>query len=97
MDTVPELLKAAATTYAERRAVYGPSEIKFGQVMTALFPDGLTCTTEADFIRLGLFVQIVSKLCRYSQSVQSSPHLDSIHDLGVYAFMLEHADRTHHD
>jgi hypothetical protein len=48
--------------------------------------------TPDDFIRMGLFVQIVGKLCRYAQDFDRG-HIDSMHDIGVYAFMLEAEDR----
>jgi hypothetical protein len=88
---VPDLLADAAETYRTRRAVYGPSERKSGDVLQALFPDGLTLTTADEWTRFGIFIQIVSKLCRYTHDF-SKGHVDSIHDAGVYAFMLERED-----
>lgn len=98
-DSAPKLdfpalapMQEAAATYQARRSVYGPSEAKFGAVMAALFPDGLHLDTEAEFVRFGIFTQMLSKLCRYTHDF-STPHVDSVHDLGVYSFMLEAEDR----
>lgn len=89
--TVAGLMMAGAATQRERAAVYGDGASRFAAAMIALFPEGLTLTTEQDFKRYGLLTQIVSKLARYTNHFDT-PHRDSIHDLGVYAFMLEHAD-----
>jgi hypothetical protein len=86
------LMEAAAQTYKDRRGVYGPSEQKFADVMQALFPNGLTISTHEEMVRLGIFSQILSKICRYANDFTTG-HVDSAHDLGVYAFMLEAEDR----
>ena len=90
--TASACMREALDTYNERRAEYGPSELKFGKVMDALFPNGLILKSADDWSRVGILVQIVSKLTRYSHNL-AEPHLDSAHDLGVYAFMLEGFDR----
>lgn len=86
------LLRDALTTYHERRAQYGASEQLFADVMTQLFPEGITLRTHDDHVRYGLFTQMVSKLCRYAKDFRHG-HIDSVHDLGVYSFMLEAEDR----
>ena len=91
-----DCMKAAQRTFEERRAVYGENYLRFGRVMQAMFPDGLTVGTEEDWNRLGLFVQQVSKLTRYSNDFRNG-HVDSVHDCGVYSFMLESLDRQAED
>jgi hypothetical protein len=86
------LLRRMLETYTERRASYGPSEQRFADVMLAFFPDGLTIERREDWVRFGLFVQIASKLSRYSRDFHE-PHVDSIHDMGPYTAMLEAEDR----
>lgn len=83
----PDHLELGAKTYRERNVEYGDSYHKFGRVMLALFPDGLTIETVNKWNRLGVLVQIVSKLTRYSNDFYN-PHRDSIHDIMVYAAML---------
>jgi hypothetical protein len=90
---VPDLLADAARTYLSRRSVYGPSEVIYGKVMGEMFPDGLTLESPRDWIRFGIFNQVVGKLCRYAADFKNG-HVDSIHDAGVYAFMLEDKDRA---
>ena len=86
------LIRQAEKTYKERRAAYGPSEQLFGSVMAALFPGGVQLKEQRDWVRFGLLTQVVGKLCRYARDPLRG-HVDSAHDLGVYAFMLEAEDR----
>ena len=93
--SVPELLRACATTYEERNKLYGDNYKKFGRVMEAMFPAGLTLNTIQDFNRYGIFVQCVSKLMRYGENLDKGGHQDSAHDLSVYAAMLEELTDDH--
>jgi hypothetical protein len=90
------LLERMVSTYTERRGTYGASEQKFADIMLALFPMGLTLTTRTDWVRYGLFHQMISKLSRYTKS-WNDPHVDSVHDIGPYAAMLEAEDRRWFD
>jgi hypothetical protein len=93
MDMSPlDCMRDAQQTFAERAAVYGDNYLRFGRVMAAMFPHGINITTVEDWNRIGIFVQQVSKLTRYSNDF-SKGHIDSQHDLGVYSFMLESLDR----
>ena len=89
--TVAENLEAGAATFREHDAVYGPSYIRFGGVMDELFPDGLEISPRdvRSYIRLGVLVQIVSKISRYAESMTSGGHKDSAHDIMVYGAILE--------
>lgn len=88
--TAPELLERGAATYRERNKTYGNSYKRHGEVMRALFPNGVKLETVADHNRFGVLTMIVSKLCRYTAAPRG--HLDSIHDTVVYAAMLEELD-----
>jgi len=90
--SVEDNFKKALETFRKRSQTYGNSYTVYGQVMIKLFPKGLTLKTETDFVRFGILTQIVSKLSRYTNSFPESSHADSIHDLGVYALMLETVD-----
>ena len=46
------------------------------------------------FNRLGVFVQCISKVARYASSLPKGGHLDSAHDLMVYAAMLEEVTKS---
>jgi hypothetical protein len=86
------MLRRMADTYRERRGTYGPSEQRFADVAMAMFPQGLTLRTREDWVRYGLLHQLLSKLARYAKDFHQ-PHVDSIHDVGPYAAMLEAEDR----
>lgn len=91
-DPALPLMRRAMETRAERRGIYGASEQKFATVMMALYPKGFNLTRREDFLRFGIVTQIISKLCRYTHNPYEG-HVDSVHDLGVYSFMLEAEDR----
>jgi hypothetical protein len=84
--TVPEILTAMAQTFRERNAVYGDNFKLVAPVMKALWPEGVPSalvTTD----HWHLFELIVVKLTRLATSGIS--HIDSIHDIAVYAAMIE--------
>lgn len=81
-----------ADLFEERNKVYGDNFLHFGKVMKGIFPRGLVLETEADFNRIGLFVQVISKATRYGQSFAKG-HEDSLDDAAVYAIMLNEVDR----
>ena len=84
-------LMEAASTFRERGQVYGDAYRKFGNIMMALFPDGITIKNADDWNRYSLLHMEVAKLARYCQNF-SVGHIDSQHDLCVYAAMLESLD-----
>jgi hypothetical protein len=97
MDVVRELKRApdflieGAETFRERNAAYGDTYLDFGRVCAALFPDGIHVDAGdlPGFNRLGVLVQAISKIARYSANINTGGHQDSAHDLMVYAAMLE--------
>lgn len=89
---VPENLRKAAETYEERNKLYGDNYKRFGQIMTALFPDGILLKTIEDHNRFGVFVQIVSKITRYAEQFIGGRHADSLLDTSVYSMMLMELD-----
>ncbi len=92
--SVPGILIDAAQTYDERNIIYGDNYKHFGHAMAAMFPEGLFVKSADDWNRLGIFVQVVSKVTRYAASFENG-HQDSAHDLCVYAAMLEELTREH--
>jgi hypothetical protein len=88
-------LETAAQTYRERGAVYGNNHERLGLMMQGAFPSGLTLATPLDHERFALFNLIMVKLSRYAVAWDKGGHKDSIHDVIVYAAMLE--ERTHAD
>ena len=86
-----DCLEDALHTFKQRNKQYGDNYLTHGQVMTALFPDGVQLKTVEDYNRFGVINMIVAELTRYSQNWPKT-HQDSLHDLGVYAFILESLD-----
>lgn len=87
-------LQAALDTFRQRAKVYGDSYLRHGRIMKVLFPGGIIIESEIEFNRFGVINMIVSKLCRYAQNVEK-PHLDSVHDIIVYAAILEELDAAY--
>ena len=85
----PEILECAADTFKERNKLYGDNYLHFGEIMLALFPQGVKLMTAEDFNRFVLFTNCVGKLSRYAVNLTNGGHQDSAHDLCVYAAMLE--------
>ena len=86
-----DCMEQALKTFKERNKVYGDNYHQHGKVMMALFPEGANLSTIEDYNRFGIINMLVAKLTRYCQGWPKS-HQDSIHDMGVYAFMLESLD-----
>jgi hypothetical protein len=86
-------LSKARETFRER-SVYGHTYDQYGHVLKALFPKGLPTSVLTDveeMNRFGNLTHIVYKLMRYCNQWDAK-HIDSIHDLGVYAFIQEGID-----
>ena len=84
-------IKMALKTFEERTKVYGDNYLTHGYVMKSLFPNGVDLKTEKEYNRFGVINMMVAKLTRYCQGWPNSQK-DSIHDLGVYSFILESLD-----
>jgi hypothetical protein len=84
-------LSKALETYRTRNRVYGNNYKRFGVIMQALYPKGVTINTVHQWNRFGIILQKISKLSRYVTDPLSG-HIDSIHDDAVYSFMLQELD-----
>lgn len=90
MTTPADRLREGAEKFDEVGRKYGHGYIRFGSIMKALFPEGLTIETQEDWIRVGLFQMIVHKVVRQADDLHSEdPDPDHARDLKVYAAMLE--------
>lgn len=89
IKTAVELMEEGLSTYEERNAEYGNSYHIHGEIMNALFPEGVDINDPDSFKRFGIVNGIVGKLNRYCRNFESGGHLDSAHDLGVMGFILE--------
>lgn len=87
MKNAADILADMAETYRERNKVYGDNYKRVGAVMEALFPDGVQLDTASEYNVWHLFELMVVKMTRFANS--GLTHQDSIHDLAVYAAMVE--------
>lgn len=74
----------------ERNKVYGNNFEQTGKVLSILYPNGITLTTEKQFNRFGIIMQIAGKLARYTNN--EKPHQDSLDDLINYGTILAYLD-----
>ena len=86
-------LISAAKTFEERNEVYGDTYKRHGDVSLALFPDGVTLETAEDQNRYACLNMIIGKLTRYATNFEEGGHQDSLHDISVYAAMLNELDQ----
>lgn len=84
-----EVLAEMAETFRDRNDVYGDNWLGVGRVLHALHPEGLRMENARDFEIGHLYLLVIVKLTRFSNSLCT--HKDSIHDLAVYAAMIEAA------
>jgi hypothetical protein len=91
--TVPEIFEENIETYKERQASYGPTYRHYGTIMMGLFPNGIRVNDAETWNRLGVVQACVTKLARFCHNLD---HIDSAHDLSVYAAILEELTREHH-
>lgn len=87
-----EILTEAAATFKARNAVYGDNYKRVGEVMVALFPNGVTLKTTHDWERMHIFLLGIVKQTRYCNNWEQGGHADSIRDNTVYSAMLESID-----
>ena len=88
-----KVLRQAADTYAKRNLVYGDNYKLVGNVMAALFPEGVTLRTPEDHNRFHIFMLEIVKMTRYTENWDKGGHEDSMLDLSVYAAILVEIDR----
>jgi len=88
-----DYLDKAAETFRERGKLYGDNYVRAGNVMLAMFPQGIKLDTARDQTRYHLMSWIVGKLCRYAVQWEKG-HADSIHDATVYCALLEDFDES---
>jgi len=93
MKTAEAYLREGADLYEERSAIYGNNWLLIGKMLEALFPEGVTLKTADDWNRMHLFIQMMTKVTRYSACWKEGGHVDSSLDLTVYTSMLHALDQ----
>lgn len=81
-------LREGEKVFERAGGTYKDAYLVAGEVMAALFPEGVTCETAEDFQRFGVLTQIVGKATRYAMAFDKGGHADSAFDLSVYGSML---------
>lgn len=85
-ESAAEVLRAMADTFEAKNTTYGNNYLRVAPVVKALFPDGVPPHLVVED-RWHLFELLLVKLTRFA--VSELTHIDSIHDAGVYAAMVE--------
>ncbi len=92
-----DILLEMGETFKERNKMYKDNFLNVGTALGEVFPDGVTLKSGEDFTRFQFVLQIIGKLTRYVANWDQGGHQDSIHDLAVYAAMLESVDAHYKD
>ena len=85
--TAADILESGAATHRAKNAEYKDANVLVGKIMELLFPNGVKLRTAAEFEKWHLFELLIVKLTRFVTS--ELEHQDSIHDLMIYAAMIE--------
>jgi len=85
MKTPDQILKELSDLYLEKNKEYGDAWKRQGEVLHALYPEGITLSCPDDYLRFHLMVQIVIKTNRIATDKN---HKDSPRDLAVFCAML---------
>lgn len=88
-SNIPSILEQCAELFEQRNEKYKDAYKRNGAALKALFPNGLTLTTEDDFGKFVALNWIVAKLNRYAASLdENAGHTDSCLDIVNYAAIL---------
>lgn len=85
------ILEEASQTFKAKNAEYGDNWEKVGKILNILYPNGIEIKSEDEHNRFQMLMMILGKLTRYINNWKSG-HIDSIHDLIVYAALLQSID-----
>jgi hypothetical protein len=92
--SVQQLLKNAIDVFEHKNFQYGNSYYKIGEMLSTLYPEGVTLKTVKDFTIWSVFIQIVFKLIRTANTCLTDndeyvfAKFDSPFDASVYNMML---------
>jgi hypothetical protein len=90
-EEVPKTLQKMIDTFKERNKTYGDNYLAVGQMMAAMFPEGITLHTPEDFVKFHWLDWTVGKLSRYARA--GLKHGDSTLDAAVYLTMIHAWDK----
>jgi hypothetical protein len=79
----PEVSAQRATATRQQEHEYGA----MGQLMKAIFTDGVHLTSAEDFVTFYLFTRVVEEVSRFGRQGMKDP--TAIHEVSAYLAMLE--------
>lgn len=80
-----QILKELSNLFLSKNKEYGNAWIRQGDVLNALYPNGISLSCPNDHLHYHLMVQMVVKLNRLAADKN---HLDSAKDMAVFSAML---------
>lgn len=86
METADKILNQMLQIYNERGAEYGTNYTLIGDILQALYPDGITLKTPAEHNRFHIFSMVLLKATRLAKT--NFTHKDSALDMALYAAIL---------
>ena len=89
-ESPDQIIQKAAETFRERGAQYGHSWEQVGEITKILYPNGIKLETVSNFEKFHILQWLIGKIVRYA----NSGSIDSIHDAGVYSFILEYITKN---
>lgn len=87
-----DVLEQALAIFRQREKVYGGNKKRVGNIMAALFPDGVTLRTANDMERYQHLELAIVKLSRYVNNWDQGGHADSSLDAANYLAILTAID-----
>jgi hypothetical protein len=91
---VTKMMERWTDTYRKKNENYGNSWQLTGQILSLVFPEGVTLDTPRKFIVIGMVTRMLDKILRYARlelTVEKDKvgerSSESAFDLGVYGFM----------
>ena len=100
---VAQRLRSRAALFKHKNRDYGEAYLRVGEILNALFPEGLLIKGEQKFSELGLLVRMLDKMFKGAnlrfkngrQAAKDGKTSDTLDDLGIYSLMW--ADLVEHN
>jgi RIO-like serine/threonine protein kinase len=86
MQTADKVMEQMLATFKERGKVYKANYLMIGEILSIMFPEGITLRTPEDHNRWHLFMMTMIKATRLANTGLN--HEDSGLDMAVYASMF---------
>lgn len=86
MQTADKVMEQMLTTFKERGKIYKANYLMIGEILSVMFPEGITLKTPDDHNKWHLFLMTMIKATRLANTGLN--HEDSGLDMAVYASMF---------